>query len=166
MSNTGDKTLRDVCSLKPTNKKRSVAAASEEPSNYISERLAKIFTLSNPEYEYENNRQEIACGESCVGASKCLCSKCHCCTLCSSTCTDCPSKVKKSPDDELGQLLGVEISSEEDTAAPQDSSEETSSESSGEESSGEPEEDDILEENNYLYIVSDDDDREMANIIV
>ena len=52
---------------------------------------------------------------------KCLCSKCHCCTLCSSCCTDCPSKVKKSPDEELGQLLGVEMSSEEDTAAPQDS---------------------------------------------
>ena len=66
---------------------------------------------------YENRRPEAACGESCVGASKCMCSKCHCCTLCSSSCTDCPSKVKKSPDEEMGQLLGVEMSSEEDTAA-------------------------------------------------
>ena len=167
MSNTGDKTLRDVCALKPTTKKWSVAAASEEPSNCISKRLAKIFTLSNPEYEYENNRQEVCCGESCVGASKCLCSKCHCCTLCSSSCTDCPSKVKKSPDEELGQLLGVEMSSEEDTAAPQDSSEETSSESSDDESSGEQEEeDDIYEEGNFVYIVSDDDDREVENTTV
>ena len=51
VSNTGDKTLRDVCSLKPTNKKRSVAAASEEPSNCISKRLAKIFTLSDTDGE-------------------------------------------------------------------------------------------------------------------
>ena len=51
MSNTGDKTLRDVCSLKPTNKKRSVAAASEEPSYCISKRLAKIFTLSDTDGE-------------------------------------------------------------------------------------------------------------------
>ena len=55
-----------------------------------------------------------------------------------------PSKVKKSPDEELGQLLGVEMSSEEVTAAPQDSSEETSSESSDDESSGEPEEEDDI----------------------
>ena len=38
-----------VCALKPTTKKRFVAATGKEPSNCISKRLTKIFTLSNPE---------------------------------------------------------------------------------------------------------------------
>ena len=57
---------------------------------------------------------EIECGPDCQNASECLCSRCHCCSECSSKCLDSPGTTVKSPTAELANLLELSSITESD----------------------------------------------------
>ena len=68
--------------------------------------MNSLFSLENPLVDYTSPEETKLCEElECENTSKCVCSNCICCSVCSAKC-GCPMAIQ-DPNQKIAEILGL-----------------------------------------------------------